>query len=314
VYAELSRCVHDVTALSEFDPLLADAVTLLDDARVRVTEACEQLRRTATHYDADPETLERVQQRLGVLHDLGRKHRVAPEQLADVQHSLSAELQRLESAASDRQRLDQDIDKACSEWDALAGPISAARHDAAERLARAVTGEMHDLGMPGGEFCVALSPVADDQRPAAGKETVELQVTTNPGHPLRPLARVASGGELSRISLAIQVIVAGLGPATCLIFDEVDVGVGGHTAEMVGRRLCTLSETRQILCVTHLPQVASRGAHHLRVRKLRDAGTHVTVDALDDAGRVNEIARMLGGARVTARSIAHAREMLGAAP
>ncbi|MEJ2454634.1 MAG: DNA repair protein RecN, partial [Candidatus Thiodiazotropha sp.] len=195
-----------------------------------------------------------------------------------------------------------------------AGRLSQTRQQAAKRLSDEISQAMQKLGMKGGVFAVALDPLPQEKAAASGLETVEFQVSANPGMPLQPLSRVASGGELSRISLAIQVSTIRYGETPTLVFDEVDVGIGGGVAEIVGQMLRTLGSTRQILCVTHLPQVAAQAMHHLQVTKQSSRKeTRTTISQLEAEARIEEIARMLGGVKITQQTLAHAREMVGLA-
>ena len=215
------------------------------------------------------------------------------------------------------QSLDELRARRTAAWDGYsirASRLSEARQAAAARLAETVTHAMQQLGMTGGRFAVQLEPLPPESAGGGGSERVEFLVTANPGQPLQPLARVASGGELSRISLAIQVATAEVGSVPTLVFDEVDVGIGGGVAEIVGRLLRRLGGARQVLCVTHLPQVAAQAHHQLRVRKeTLDGTTHTRIEPLDDSARLEEIARMLGGTEITRRTRDHASEMLAKA-
>ncbi|HLF22664.1 MAG TPA: DNA repair protein RecN, partial [Burkholderiales bacterium] len=211
-------------------------------------------------------------------------------------------------------RLNDELKQTRAEYTEAAAVVSAGRTQAAKTLARAVTDRMQHLCMPGGRFRVDLTPLPNGELSSHGAERVEFQVTANADLPLRPLNKVASGGELSRISLALQVVAASVARIPTLIFDEVDVGVGGRVAEIVGQQLRALAAKRQVLCITHLPQVAALGEHHLRIAKSTHAGaTDVTVDSLKKSERVQEIARMLGGIEISQKTIAHAEDMLSRA-
>ena len=303
-------------ALAPYVPLDAHVKTadeLLQEAQIQLQEAAAELGRAQQAQELDPEAYQAVARRMEEIHDLARKHRSTPERLNALLEELRRELARLESGEGEIQRLRQQAKDLKARWTTAAARLSAARARAAEDLARQVTALLQELGMAGSRLEVALEPRGSDHPHPGGAESVAFLVTTNAGMDPAPLARVASGGELSRISLAIQVVTAQLGGIPTLIFDEVDVGVGGGVAELVGEKLRLLSERRQVLCVTHLPQVAAQGHHHLRTHKHRRGQETVTeLEVLDPAARVEEIARMLGGRQITRRTREHAREMLAA--
>lgn len=304
----------DLTELEAIDQGLAAARELVETAAIHAHEAASALRHYLDGLDLDPAALEVVETRLAQIHDLARKYRCFPAQLPELLASRQAELRSLDYAD---QSLDELRERRASAWDgysAQATRLSEARQAAAARLAETVTQAMQQLGMAGGRFAVQLEPLPPESAGGGGSERVEFLVTANPGQPLQPLARVASGGELSRISLAIQVATAEVGSVPTLVFDEVDVGIGGGVAEIVGRLLRRLGGARQVLCVTHLPQVAAQAHHQLRVRKeTLDGATHTRIEPLDDTNRLEEIARMLGGTEITRRTREHASEMLSKA-
>jgi DNA repair protein RecN (Recombination protein N) len=235
---------------------------------------------------------------------------VEPDALPDVLDKLTNELATLDDSDNTEAGLQQRFQALRKDYDGLATKVSKARQRAAKPLAKIISRQMHDLDMEKGEFAVKLEPADENERRAFGRESIEFLVNTNPGQPLKPLVKIASGGELSRISLAIQVVTAAVVRVPTLIFDEVDVGIGGRVAEIVGTKLRALAADRQILCITHLPQVASLGTHHLQVNKSDSETTRVAVTPLKTKERVTEIARMLGGIEVTQQSISHAKEML----
>jgi DNA repair protein RecN (Recombination protein N) len=252
-----------------------------------------------------------VERRVEAIHSTARKFKVGPDTLIGLAERLAERLAELEFAA-DAEALRAQEEAARRRYADLAGKLSASRKDAAGKLARQVTAAMKELAMAGGRLEIALRPVEGGS--TGGDETVEFMVTANPGVPPQPLAKVASGGELSRIGLAIQVITAKSAAVPTLIFDEVDSGIGGAVAEVVGRKLRALGRERQVLCVTHLAQVAAQAAQQWSVAKLTVSGaTRSRVVPLDDKARVEEIARMLGGMEITATTRRHAQEMLGAA-
>jgi DNA repair protein RecN (Recombination protein N) len=261
--------------------------------------------------ELDPARLAEVERRLNALHSTARKFRVDPETLPDRAERLAARLVELD-AASDSEALREQETAAKRRYGELATKLSAERRAAATKLARQVMAAMKELAMGGGKFDIALHPI--DAGSAQGNEAVEFLVSTNPGVEPRPLAKVASGGELSRISLAIQVITAKAAAVPTLVFDEVDAGIGGAVAEVVGRKLRLLGGERQVLCVTHLPQVAAQADHQWSVAKLTVNGaTRSRVTVLEEAERVEEVARMLGGMTITDTSRSHARELLRSA-
>ncbi len=307
----LAAALHDVGEMGETDPQLEGVVELLDSAVIQAREAASELRRYLDGLELDPERLAALEQRLATVQDLARKHHCPPEELPALLPRLQAELAELEQAEVRAGNLQAEVDAALADWRKLADKLGKSRRRAAKKLGAAVTESMQTLGMEGGRFEVAVEPLEDDTPSATGAERIEFRVSANPGQPLRPLAKVASGGELSRISLAIQVITAQDSRIPTLIFDEVDVGIGGRVAEIVGQLLRTLGEQRQVICVTHLPQVAALGHHHLQVSKTAEKDrTHSRIAILDRDARVDELARMLGGIEITEQTRSHAREMI----
>ncbi|WP_457787896.1 DNA repair protein RecN [Pseudomonas sp. PL-6] len=293
---------------------LGEASNLLASAQIQVEEAVGELNRFLDHFDADPERQQYLEERLDSIYTLARKHRIQPGELAALQQQLFEELEGLNADDQAGERLAEELAAYARHYREKAEELSALRAQAAARLSAAVEQEMLALGMPGGRFSIQLQPLDSDEPQAGGLESVEFLVSANPGQPLRALAKVASGGELSRISLAIQVITAQTSRVPTLVFDEVDVGIGGPTAEVVGQLLRRLGERGQVLCVTHLPQVAAQGHQHLFVHKRRDEdATATAVSKLDNDGRIEEIARMLGGVDLTKESLAHARKMVSKA-
>ncbi|MFN7183734.1 MAG: DNA repair protein RecN [Thermomonas haemolytica] len=296
------------------EPRLGEVDAMLDSAGIQLDEALTLLQRIRDDLDLDPAALAEIERRLGRIHDLARKHRVPPDQLAAHRDALAIELESLADADARLQRLDRDIASALADWQAAAAALSASRRNAGDALAGAITALMDALGMQGGRFEVALEPNAADTPDPQGRERVEFLVSANPGQPPRPLRKVASGGELSRISLAIEVATQGQDAAATLVFDEVDAGIGGAVAAAVGAKLRALGATKQVLCVTHQPQVAAAGHAQYRVSKAaKDGITQSAVVALDAAGRVDEIARMLGGADVSKEARAAAKKLLESA-
>ncbi len=287
------------------------AMELLQQAIIQTQEAVSLVRHGIDALAPDPERLHWVEQRLTRVHDMARKHRVAPEALSALQQELQTRRDQLDHQEQRIAALQQQIATARTDYHQHALHLTQGRQAAAEQLSQAVSTVIQTLGMPGGRLQVTLIPREDETPHTHGNERIEYLVSTNPGQPLASLARVVSGGELSRIALAIQVVAAQATLLPTLIFDEVDVGIGGGTAEVVGRQLHTLGKRAQVLCVTHLPQVAAQGDQHVLVEKNTDAhGVHTRLRWLTSDERVNEVARMLGGVKITAKTLAHAREMV----
>ncbi len=311
VLSALTASLNRLTAFSSQPGALGEATNLLASAQIQVEEAVGELNRFLDHFDADPQRQQQLEERLDAIYNLARKHRVQPFELAELQQRLLEELESLNADDEAVERLGEELAAYARHYQEKAAELSALRQQAASRLAEAAQAEMQTLGMPGGRFSIQLQAGNAEELQPHGLEQVEFLVSANPGQPLKPLAKVASGGELSRISLAIQVITAQTSRVPTLVFDEVDVGIGGPTAEVVGQLLRRLGERGQVLTVTHLPQVAAQGHQHLFVHKARGKGsTQTAVTGLAPEGRVEEIARMLGGVDLTEESLAHARKMV----
>ena len=313
----LSALTSSLNRLSTFQGqpgALSEATNLLASAQIQVEEAVGELNRFLDHFDADPERLRQMEERLDAIYTLARKHRIQPTELGAMQQQLFEELESLNADDQAAERLSDELAAFERHYQEKAAELSTLRNNAASQLASAVEQEMQTLGMPGGRFNIKLSANSNSEPHPNGLEQLEFLVSANPGQPLKALAKVASGGELSRISLAIQVITAQTSRVPTLVFDEVDVGIGGPTAEVVGQLLRRLGERGQVLTVTHLPQVAAQGHQHLFVHKVRESdATRTAVSKLSPAQRVEEIARMLGGVDLTEESLAHARQMVGSA-
>lgn len=308
---QLRRATREIEELTAIDAALSESRELLETATIHAGEAAAGLRRYLDGLDLDPAALQEVELRVGQLHDLARKYRVKPTELPDLLDQRCAELAALEQSDVTLGDLREQRERMWRTYLTAAAELSRARQQAATHLTETVTRSMQQLGMNGGQFSIQLDPLPEERATASGLERVEMLVSANPGQPLQPLAKVASGGELSRISLAIQVATAECGRVPTLVFDEVDVGIGGGVAEIVGRLLRQLGSSRQVLCVTHLPQVAAQAHYQLRVRKeTLDGQTFTRLEPLDERARVDEIARMLGGTEITARTRDHASEML----
>lgn len=307
----LQQIRHELSRVSQHDARLADVDGLLDSAAIQLHEALVLLDRIQDDLDADPEQFEQIERRLGRLHDLARKHRVPMEELAAHRDQMEADAEQLRGADERLQKLAGEIDKASSRWQEAAGKLTRSRAAAAIALSAATTGLIGELGMGGGQFHIELEPHSNVRPDPNGAERVEFLVAANAGQPARALRKVASGGELSRISLAIEVAALGLDAVPTMVFDEVDSGIGGAVADIVGQKLRALGEKRQVLCVTHLPQVASKGHSHYRVSKAPvDGMTQSAVELLDARQRQEELARMLGGVEVTPEARAAARKLL----
>lgn len=293
------------------EALPADALAMLNSALIELDESAQLLQHYADSIEQDPHRLQEIDIRMSNLLQAARKHRIEPEELTAHLEHLETQLTSIENSGEQLEQLGREQAALAEEWMHLARKLGRARAKAAKALALQVTQTMQTLSMPKGTFSISLVESAGGQPVEHGLETVEFMITTNAGQPPQPLTKIASGGELSRISLAIQVATIGYSTIPTLIFDEVDVGIGGGVAEIVGSLLRQLGEQRQILCVTHLPQVAAQAHNHLRVEKESgDDGSWTSITPLDEEKRVVEIARMLGGVELTQTTLDHAREMI----
>jgi DNA repair protein RecN (Recombination protein N) len=309
--ARLGEAMQHLRQIEGLDRRLEPVASGMEQARIHLEEAAEDLRRYLGELDSDPARLEWVADRIGTAHTLARKHRVEPEALPETLERLRAELESLENADARLDEAGKRLAASREAWLTAARALHESRASAAQRLAGEVTEVMQGLGLSGGRFEVCLEADQDAEPSRRGLDRAEFRVSMNAGQPLRPLAKVASGGELSRIGLAIQVVGAQASTIPAMIFDEVDAGIGGGVAEIVGRELRRLGDRCQVLCVTHLPQVASQGHGHFRIRKEAvDGETYTRVERLEDTARVEELARMLGGTEITETTRSHAREMM----
>ena len=307
----LQQTRHELSRVAEHDPRLGEVDALLDSAAIQLDEALALLDRVHGDLDADPEQFEDIERRLGRLHDLARKHRVPMEALGEHRDAMEAEVEQLRGADTRLQALAGEIDRAAGQWQTVAAALSTSRRTAANALSDTTTTLIGELGMGGGQFLIEIEPQTVAKPDPNGAERVEFLVAANAGQPPRALRKVASGGELSRISLAIEVAALGLDAVPTMVFDEVDSGIGGAVADIVGHKLRALGEKRQVLCVTHLPQVASKGHAHYRVSKAPvDGMTQSAVEKLDPKAREEELARMLGGVEVSKEARAAARKLL----
>lgn len=303
----LAQFAQRLIRAAAHDPALAEVVALLEPARIQLDEAARALRDYRRRLDLDPAELVRIEERLAAIHEVARKHRVRPEALPALLAETEARLAAL-AAAADAQSLLRAADQAEADYRALAEELSKKRRFAANELAHRVTDTMQELAMAGGRIEIALLPLAEGA--SYGLEQIEFRVASHSKQPPGPLSRVASGGELSRIALAIRVVTSEVGHVPTLVFDEVDAGIGGAVAATVGKLLQALGARRQVLCVTHLPQVAAFADAHYRVTKSGDGGdARSALAELDRAARIEELARMLGGSEVTGKTRAHAKEL-----
>ena len=311
--AQINSVISRLHNMLDCDTNLKVVLDLLESAQIQLQESVYELGRYQQRLDLDPQRLYEMEERLSAIHATARKYRVTPAELPDMLQTVTERLEKF-GPKDDGEVLAREEAIARDEYLKLAKKLSVARNKAAITLAQQVTAAMQTLAMEGGEFSVALTPL--EQGNAHGMEQIEFQVSAHKGLPLRPLAKVASGGELSRISLAIQVITSKLGAAPTLIFDEVDAGIGGRVAEIVGGLLKKLGAERQIMCITHLAQVASAGDHQWQVTKSADPvnGGKISsrIAVLKKQERIEEIARMLGGEKITEITRKHAAEMLAA--
>ncbi|UMX62479.1 DNA repair protein RecN [Klebsiella pneumoniae] len=291
---------------------LSGVLDMLEEAAIQLSEASDELRHYHDRLDLDPNRLFELEQRISRQIALARKHQVMPEELPAVYQAMLEEQRLLDDSAGSLESLSQQVVEHHQLALETARQLHALRQASADELTQLITESMHSLSMPHGVFAIE---VAFDERhlTADGADHIEFRVTTNPGQPLQPIAKVASGGELSRIALAIQVITARKMETPALIFDEVDVGISGPTAAVVGKLLRQLGESTQVMCVTHLPQVAGCGHHHFFVCKETDGEmTETHMQPLDKRARLQELARLLGGSEVTRNTLANAKELLAA--
>ncbi len=305
----LNRISGEISQLATFDRQLESCAALLDSTAIQLHEAVNELRHYRDQLDPDPQQQEQVEQRLSDIQQLARKHRLKPEALPQRLPLLHEEQQRLQQADLLSEQLDGQIEAALQCYQQAAIQLTHKRQRGAVELAQIVTQTMQQLGLSNGAFRIELLPLAEPT--VHGAEEVSFQITTNPGQPFRPLERVASGGELSRVSLAIQVNSADKNHIPTMIFDEVDVGIGGQTAAMVGQLLRRLGGRCQVICVTHQPQVAASGHSHYQIRKRHHANqTETTVHRIEEQERIAEIARMSGGLEINPETLRHAEALI----
>ncbi len=306
----LARSIEQISQLQLIDSNVTNPLEILVQAENLLQEAKVELAGYRDSFNTDPEQLAKLDQQLMIFHDLARKHHVSLEQLPAHFESLKQQLKQLHADESELENIEKAFDKALVDYQSKAQKLTDSRNKVARKLQKLVTNKLQNLAMEGGKLNIELVPT-EELFSTRGAESVEFLVSANPGQPLQPLSKVASGGELSRISLAIAVITAEQQLVPSIIFDEVDVGIGGGTAETVGHLLNQLADKRQVICVTHQPQVAACGKQHLLANKSKQANsTKTSIESLDGSQRVNEIARMLGGLVISDKTLSHAKEML----
>ncbi|GAB1264286.1 DNA repair protein RecN [Aurantivibrio infirmus] len=310
ILENLNKARYIANTLPAEIPAIKEAQQLLASAHIQVEEAQHEIERHINNFNLEPERLQEVEQRLSALFDIARKHHVPPNELFTLHANLSEELAALGGGDADLEAMAKTVEGLETQFRDLATKLSSQRDTAAIKLAKTVNQQLKKLAMEHARLKVDATPLK--QASANGLEDIQLVISTNPGQPMKPLAKIASGGELSRISLAIQVVTAQTSTTPTLVFDEVDVGIGGATADIVGQLLRQLGDKAQIICVTHLAQVAGKAHHHLRVNKATKGSlVHTSIEHLDDEQKVEEIARMIGSNKVTQASLDHAKEILG---
>ena len=308
--SQLAQHQRAITDLCKIDNSLENISNLLDNASIQTDEACSELKAYIDRFDSDISQLSIIENRLEKIHELARKHKVKPETLPEQLILLTSQLEQLEGGQEQHELLQKKKTELLNNYKKCAEKLSAKRKTTANKIAAAVTAKMHELGM-GGKFDISIETIDDVTPHQFGMDKISFIVSTNQGQPLRPIAKVASGGELSRLSLAIQIIASKDKGVPTMVFDEVDAGISGGIAEIVGKLLNSLAEHRQIFCVTHLAQVASCGHHHLSVIKESNKGqTYTQVIELTEQERIDEVARLLAGMEVTHESRANAARML----
>jgi DNA repair protein RecN (Recombination protein N) len=308
---QLQQVRNELSRQAEHEPRLLEIDAMLDTAAIQLDEAASLLERVRSDLDLDPDAFDAMDRKLTQLHDLARKHRVAPDALAAQRDAVEAEVASLQGSEARVRALDGEIDAARTAWSKAADALTKARTQAADALSKSTTALIGELGMGGGRFSVSIEPNTGADPDPNGAERIEFLVAANLGQPPRALRKVASGGELSRISLAIEVAALGLDAVPTMVFDEVDSGIGGAVADIVGQKLRALGAKRQALCVTHLPQVAAQGhAHYFVSKAASDGMTQSAVRKLEAKEREEELARMLGGVEVSKEARAAARRLL----
>lgn len=307
----LQKAEKSLQQIKAKESALENALKIVEECQIQLHEAGKEVAHYLQGVDVNPERLHEVETRLNVVHDIARKHKVTAEKLYEHHQQLSASLEDIERLDQKLVEIDEQIANAKAHYHSVACKLTKAREKAAKLLNKEISPLLGPLGMPGGRFEVSLKSYEDDEPHTNGYEQAQFLVSTNPGHPPQALNKVASGGELSRISLAIQMITAKYLHTPTLVFDEVDVGVGGKIGAIIGQSLQKLGQKAQVLCITHLPQVAACGQQHLQVVKHRAKNnTHTEILTLDEKQRIDELARMLGGVDITKQAKANAKALL----
>ena len=306
----LIQSVSSLSDLAQFSPELGEISDTLTEAQIQLEEASQELRRYLESQESDPQRLNWLESQIGIIQDISRKHQTSSEKLPELALSLEQELSNITHSSERIEDLTEHSQQLLNEYKKLSTQLSENRIKNGIKLQHSVSEMIKELGMPQGNFLINISQLKDEKPKENGNDKVEFLVSANPGLPPKPLSKIASGGELSRISLAIQVTTSTDKTTPTMIFDEVDSGIGGGIAEIVGQKLRSLTKNKQVLCVTHLPQVASQAHQHLYVKKDQTESTSSTVTLLDTKERIEEVARMLGGVNITENTIAHAKEML----
>ena len=307
----LNRALTILSGLKHRPEALGNAEELLQSSMIQVEEAIHEISNHIDRFEANPQRLQQVEERLSAIFQLSRKHRVNGDQLAETLESLEAELQELKGGGESIETLQEELGKLADNYSAKSAKLSKQRTKAATVMANEINQQLQLLSMEGAELVVSISPLCEGEFRATGNEDIEFLIATNPGQPHKPLQKIASGGELSRVSLAIQVVAAAHSNIPTLVFDEVDVGIGGSTADVVGQLLKQLGDRGQVISVTHQPQVAAHAHHHYRASKVVETNSAESLmTPLDETQRVEELARMLGGATVTDQTLSHASELL----
>lgn len=311
VYSLLNQALNEISTHKDIEPQFANLIEILNSTIIQLDEVSNELRHYLDHTDDDPQRLQQVETELATLHDQARKHHIEIEQLPEHFEQLQQELASLANIEVHTEELQQQLNQQLTACRELCKKISKKRQQTAQPLSNKISQSIQELAMPKGKVEFIVSPMANEHFNETGADHIQLLVTTNPGQAAGDLGKVASGGELARISLAIQVVTASKRSVPTLVFDEVDVGIGGGIAEIVGNHLRKLAKNRQVICITHLPQVATQAHQQLQVSKtnLKDS-THIEITTLNKAERIEEIARMLGGVTITEKTRLHAEEML----
>ncbi len=311
--ASLNKAMTMLNNMPELTPQLREAEQLLTSAHIQVEEASREIDHHIDVFEIDPLKLQQAEDRLSTIYEIARKHKIKPEALNQLHEELSEELASISGGDASLEKLEEQSEALHQQYQAAALKLSGKRKKAASKLGRLVNAQLKALAMANAQISISLSALEQQAGPQ-GLEDIEFLISTNPGQSPKPLAKVASGGELSRVSLAIQVVTAKTSATPTLVFDEVDVGIGGATGDIVGQLLRELGNKGQVICVTHLAQVASKAHQHLQVSKTADkSSAQTTLLSLNGQEKIEEIARMLGGVEITPQSLDHAQAMLGAA-